>query len=232
LAPWPARTSHGPRQLLGDEPELDDAPAVATQRILYARVSSAKQRVSGDLQRQVDALVAAYPDHTCVVTDVASGLNFKRKGLLAILDRVHAGVVHEVVVAHRDRLCRFGIELLEHFFKQNRVRLVVHDHVHRDAGDSIEPPDRTAELAEDLIAITTVFVARHHGHRSAENRRERARTAAAKKRKRDGAESEAGAEESSDASRAGGEGDASAAEPPPKRRAHADGAEGAALPHA
>lgn len=134
------------------------------------------------------------------------------------------------MVAHRDRLCRFGIELVEQLFRKAGTRLVVHEHAH----DVLDHPDRTAELAEDLIAITTAFVARHHGQRSAANRRERKR-----KRDRDeqeggsggGAEGEAGAEESADASGAGGGGDGSAsAERPAKRRADAQGAARADLP--
>lgn len=156
------------RRLLGDE--RDEAPTTQTQRIIYARVSSAKQKTSGDLARQIEALQDAYPGHE-VVSDVGSGLNFRRKGFLAILDRVNGSLVEQVVVAHRDRLCRFGIELVEHLLKKANTRLVVHEHAH----DLPDNPDRTAELAEDLIAITTVFVARHHGQRSAANRRERDR---------------------------------------------------------
>ena len=82
-----------------------------------------------------------------------------RHGAAAVLDRGNRGVVEEVVVAHRDRLCRLGIELVEHLFRKAGTRLVVHEHAH----DVPDHPDRTAELAEDLIAITTAFVARHHG---------------------------------------------------------------------
>jgi putative resolvase len=241
----------GVQRILGDDDGdgggESEIPPQATQRILYARVATSAG--AGDLRRQVDALVAAYPDHTDVVTDVGSGLDFKRKGLRSILDRVHGGLVHEVVVAHRDRLCRFGVELLEYVFKQNHVRLLVHDNDHGGGsgggggGDAIaiEPPDRRTEFSGNLIAITTAFVARHNGQRSAEKHRERLRTAATQKRKRkrkrkhddaEGAEGEAGAEESTDASGAGGEGDAGATKPFPKRRAHAEGEEGPALPHA
>ena len=77
-------------------------------------------------------------------------------------------MVQEVVVAHKDRLCRYGAELLEFIFKRFGTKLVVHSHT---AGGYHENPTR--EPADDLLAVTTVFVARHNGRRSAENRRKR-----------------------------------------------------------
>lgn len=131
---------------------------------IYARVSSSKQR--GDLQRQVDELKEAYPEHR-IITDIASGINFKRKGLCTLLERVNEGVVNQVVVMHRDRLARFACDLLEFIFRQKGCRFLVHR-----GGEGPEP---TGQLAEDLMAITTVFVASHHGKRAAENRRKRKR---------------------------------------------------------
>ncbi len=133
--------------------------------LIYARVSSSAQEKSGDLQRQVQDLQTAYPRHQ-VITDVASGLNFKRGGLQSLLERVHSGVVSEVVVMHKDRLCRYGLELICFILEKAGTKLVVH-------GNS-EAEDRTRELADDLLAITTIFVARHHGQRAAANKRRRA----------------------------------------------------------
>ena len=78
--------------------------------VCYCRVSSAQQR--GDLGRQVAQMRELYPDAE-IVTDVAGGLNWQRKGLLSILERLHRGDKLDVVVAHRDRLARFGFELIE-----------------------------------------------------------------------------------------------------------------------
>ena len=66
--------------------------------IAYARVSSAHQQQ--DLERQRQDLQKAYPDHE-LISDIGSGLNFKRKGLTALLERVLAGLVKEVVVMHK-----------------------------------------------------------------------------------------------------------------------------------
>ena len=87
-----------------------DAAAKPRARVLYCRVSSAKQRADLDLR-------ARYPEHE-VIEDVASGINFHRRGLLALLVRAVRGGVEEVVVAHRDRLCRIAFELVEHVLAQ------------------------------------------------------------------------------------------------------------------
>ena len=87
--------------------------------ICYCRVSSAKQR--GDLGRQVAQMRELYPDAE-IVTDVAGGLNWQRKGLLSILERLHRGDKLDIVVAHRDRLARFGFELIEWLVVAERRR--------------------------------------------------------------------------------------------------------------
>lgn len=143
--------------LLGDV----QAP-VPRRRIVYARVSSAHQ--SEDLERQCTDLQAAYPQHE-LIKDVGSGLNFKRRGFTTLLDGVLSGMVAEVVVMHKDRLCRFGTELMDAIFAKFGTRFVVHG-ANTDAS-------KTQELADDLLAITTVFVARHNGQRAAKNRRSR-----------------------------------------------------------
>ena len=144
-----------------------EAPQAQSKiNIAYARVSSAKQKA--DLDRQVVSLKRLYPDHV-VVTDVGSGLGFKRPGLRSILDQVHDGLVGQVAVLHKDRLCRFASGLLAYIFEKAGVKLVVH---HED-----DEADEFGDLAEDLLAVTTFFVASHNGRRSAQHRRERAKLA-------------------------------------------------------
>lgn len=137
---------------------------VTKQSIIYARVSSPKQR--GDLERQVSELKEAYPDHI-VIRDIGSGINFKKPGLRSLLDRVDKGIVQEIVVMYKDRLARFAIDLLEYIFSRKGVRFVVH---RRGPGT-----EGAQQLAEDLMAITTVFVASNNGKRAAEGRRRRKR---------------------------------------------------------
>ena len=131
-------------------------PATAPKQVsvIYARVSSSKQKA--DLQRQIDFLRAKFPGHE-VVSDIASGVNLGRKGLVALLDRCLAGSVKEVVVAHRDRLARIGFELLEHIIARSGSVLTVYQDP--SCKDCFE------ELGDDLMAIVTHFAAKHHGRR-------------------------------------------------------------------
>ena len=124
-----------------------------TITVCYCRVSSKKQ--SSDLDRQIAFMRERYPDAE-IVSDVGSGLNFRRKGLLSILERVHQGDKLCVVVAYRDRLERFGTELIETLLERNGGELVVLNQ--RD----LSPEE---ELTADLIAILTVFGARVNGLR-------------------------------------------------------------------
>lgn len=133
-------------------------------KIIYCRVSSNKQKE--DLKRQVEDLSKRYPNHE-VIQDIGSGINWKRKGFIRLLDKVYKREVSEVVVANKDRLCRFAYDLvLEQIFTRFECEVLV---------DSIDNRHYTQdeELVEDLIAITTVFVARTHGQRSASKKRTR-----------------------------------------------------------
>ena len=91
-----------------------------------------------------------------VITDIASGLNYRRKGLTAILERLHRGDQLILVVAYRDRLARFGTELIEQLLQQNGGQLLVLNQ------RELSPPE---ELTQDLLAILTVFSARANGLR-------------------------------------------------------------------
>lgn len=130
----------------------DQKPQITT--ICYCRVSSHKQK--DDLQRQIEYVKKKY-DKAEVITDIASGLNFKRKGLKTILERVLQGDSIRLVVAHRDRLARFGFDLIQWLVEQNGGELVV---LHKS--DEASP---TEELTQDLLAILGVFAARMHGLR-------------------------------------------------------------------
>ena len=96
------------------------------ETILYCRVSSVKQK--DDLQNQKDYLLSKYPGAE-VIVDVASGLNFKRKGLRSILERLLQGNSIKLVVAERDRLCRFGFELIDYLITKNGGEIVVLDQI-------------------------------------------------------------------------------------------------------
>ncbi|CAG8723819.1 1168_t:CDS:2, partial [Dentiscutata heterogama] len=134
------------------------------KKICYARVSSDKQKE--DLDRQCEHLREKYPDHE-LIKDIGSGLNWKRKGFTSILER---SFHDEVVVARKDRLCRFAYELVEWIFGKNDTKILV-------LGSDVNVDDtESGELAEDLLSIVTIFTARHNGLRSAQNRKRRRET--------------------------------------------------------
>ena len=138
-------------------------------KAVYCRVSSQKE----DLARQRKLLTDKYPSHE-VIEDIASGVNFHRRGLVALLERAIRGDIEEVVVAHRDWFCRIAYELVETVLRACRCRIVVFDEdVALGDGGSDE-----RELQEDFMAIVSYFVASHNGKRAAMHRNLRAREAA------------------------------------------------------
>ena len=92
------------------------------KKICYARVSSEKQKE--DLDRQCEYLRQKCPDHE-LIKDIGSGLNWKRKGFTSILERSYQRDIEEVVVTHKDRLCRFAFELVEWIFSKHDTKIVV-----------------------------------------------------------------------------------------------------------
>lgn len=128
--------------------------------ILYSRVSSSKQR--DDLQRQQSYIKNNHLDKhprsgdVLEITDIASGLNFKRPGLLRILGLVKEGDISTIVVASRDRLARFGFELIEWLCGQYGTKIVVLDN------DDSTPEE---ELGKDLMSIVQVYCCRWNGRR-------------------------------------------------------------------
>ncbi|AOM63513.1 putative resolvase [Heterosigma akashiwo virus 01] len=83
---------------------------IEKEKIIYCRVSSKKQ--SEHLEHQIEFCKQYYPDHT-VITGISSGINFNRKGIQTVLESAMHGDLEELVVAYKDRLCRFGYELIE-----------------------------------------------------------------------------------------------------------------------
>ena len=122
--------------------------------VCYCRVSSTKQR--DDLERQVASMRSIYPAAE-VIRDIGSGINFKRKGLRTLLEWLMRGDKLQVVIAHRDRLARFGIDLIRYLIEQNGGELVVLDKTEHSPQE---------ELTADLLAILHVFSCRMHGLRS------------------------------------------------------------------
>jgi predicted site-specific integrase-resolvase len=129
---------------------------------LYARVSSKKQL--DDLERQIHFLQSYRPQYLqyTLISDISSGINFKRKGLQTLLDSCIQRTIGEVVVAHKDRLCRFGFELLQLFILKSGGTVTV---IHNETNQSTEQ-----ELAEDLLSIIHIYSCKQMGKRSYQKR--------------------------------------------------------------
>ena len=148
------RTASGQRRYDVDAFLRESADAAL---VCYCRVSSAKQR--DDLARQVAFMRERYPNAE-IVSDIGGGLNFRRKGLVALLERLQRGDKLRIVVAHRDRLARFGFELIQWLAEQNGGGVVVLDNTDYS-------PEQ--ELTEDILAILRTFSCRLHGLRRYRN---------------------------------------------------------------
>lgn len=140
-------------QRLYDVESYARGDSIRTATVCYCRVSSSKQR--DDLNRQVAYMQSLYPEAE-VIRDIGSGLNFKRKGLRSLLDRLLRGDKLTLVVACRDRLARFGFELIEYLVEQNGGSVVVLDQTVYCSN---------SELTQDLLSILHIFSGRMHGLR-------------------------------------------------------------------
>ena len=125
---------------------------------IYTRVSSKKQL--DDLSRQIKYIQQQKPEYSSYISisDIASGINFKRKGLQTILDSCLQGVIGEVIVAHRDRLSRFGFDLIKLIIEKAGGTITVIDDTQHKSTEQ--------ELAEDLLSIIHIYSCRQMGKRS------------------------------------------------------------------
>ena len=152
------RTPGGHRLFKSPEPEeTKETPGTALEPpgdvVVYIRVSSTKQK--DDLERQRTYMLAQRPGSR-VVKDVASGINWKRPGMLSLLDGAVDGTVKEVVVASRDRLSRLGFDILEWMLRRHGCKVTV-----------LQSADQSPEeeLSDDLLSIVQVFCCRRNGKR-------------------------------------------------------------------
>lgn len=127
-------------------------------RVVYYRVSSSGQK--GDMESQRQALeqfcIAAGKPIDKWVKDVGSGLNYKRKNFIVLMDMVEQGDVTEIVIAHKDRLVRFGYEWFERFCDKHGTQITVMN------VESLSPEE---EVTKDLLSIIHCFSSRLYGLR-------------------------------------------------------------------
>lgn len=128
----------------------------------YARVSSKEQ--ADDLERQVNNLKtyldSKYNDSE-IITDIGSGINYTKPGLKKLIEKINRKEVDLIVVLYKDRLLRFGFELVEYFAELNNVKIEVLDKIDKN---------QDQELVEDLVQIVTVFSCKIQGKRKAKTK--------------------------------------------------------------
>ncbi|EEO25161.2 hypothetical protein HRAG_02218 [Helicobacter bilis ATCC 43879] len=133
--------------------------------IAYARVSSHDQK--DDLIRQVQVLelyCAKAGFNYEVIQDLGSGMNYYKKGLTKLLNLILEGQVKRLILTHKDRLLRFGAELIFAICEAKEVEVII-----INKGD--ENIKFEEELAKDVLEIITVFSARLYGSRSKKNKK-------------------------------------------------------------
>lgn len=145
---------------------LEEPVSMTERTVLYARVSSSDQK--DDCGRQADRLrtLAAGRGWTNVeiITEIGSGLNGHRKRLLGLLADP---AVRRIVVEHRDRLARFGVEYIEAALKAHGREVVF-----------AEEGEQKLDIVQDFIDVVTSMCARIYGRRAASNRAKAALAAA------------------------------------------------------
>ena len=127
----------------------EEKPENTQVNYIYTRVSSKKQL--DDLSRQIKYIQERNSEYSSYISisDIASGINFKRKGLQTILDSCIQGVIGEVIVAHRDRLSRFGFDLIKLIIEKAGGTITVIDDTQHKSTEQ--------ELAEDLLSIIHIY---------------------------------------------------------------------------
>lgn len=124
----------------------------------YCRVSSAKQQ--NDLERQIENVktyLLSQGKPFEIITDIGSGINYKKKGLQELIMKIMLGKADKIVVLYKDRLVRFGYELIEYIAELHGCEIEVIDNTKKT---------EQQELVEDLVQIITVFSCRLQGKRA------------------------------------------------------------------
>jgi predicted site-specific integrase-resolvase len=159
----PARKTHTGHRYYTDE-DVDKVLGISRadakgKVVVYSRVSSQAQRPDLVNQRHILEQFCAGRGLTVDewVDEIGGGLNFKRKQFLRIVDEVAAGKISILVIAHKDRLARFGFELIEHLCEVAGCQLLVMN------TESLSPEQ---EMVQDLMTIIHCFSSRLYGLRN------------------------------------------------------------------
>lgn len=143
--------------------EFSNAPKEEKLAVGYCRVSTSAQK--DDLRTQianVKAYMYAKGYRFEIISDIGSGINYNNKGLRELVSKINNHEISKVVVLYKDRLVRFGFELLNYICEINGVELEIIDNTEHS---------KEQELTDDLIQIITVFANRLYGSRSKKTKR-------------------------------------------------------------
>lgn len=124
----------------------------------YCRVSSQKQK--DDLKRQIQYVreyMIAKGYQFEIITDIGSGINYNKNGLNKLIDMITNGEVEKIVILYKDRLVRFGFELIENICNKYGTTIEIIDNTEKT---------EEQELVEDLVQIITVFSCKLQGRRA------------------------------------------------------------------
>lgn len=129
------------------------------KKICYCRVSSRKQKA--DLDRQIKYMKNNYNNYL-IISDIGSGLNMNRLGLRCIIDFAINGEIDELIITYKDRLARFGYDLIEHIVKKysNGKIIIINNNQIQTANE---------EIVKDIISIMNIYTAKLNGSRKIKN---------------------------------------------------------------
>lgn len=131
--------------------------------VVYGRVSSPDKKE--DLARQIGILELYCQKHEWnapyVIKDMGSGLNYRKRGLLKLIDLLQRNEVERLIITDKDRLLRFGSELIFALCENNGAEVII-----LNKPIALEPEQ---ELVEDVLSVITVMSARMYGKRSKRN---------------------------------------------------------------
>ena len=146
------------------EPNLKKSESQTKLTVAYARVSSHDQKSDLERQKQLLEMYCASKGWTFeLLADLGSGMNYNKKGLKKLIQKILTGEIGRLVITHKDRLLRFGAELIFSICEMKNVEVVI-----VNQGDE---PSFEEELAKDVLEIITVFSARLYGSRSKKNKK-------------------------------------------------------------
>lgn len=151
-------------KIIGDVSAQENSQAICAT---YARVSSQKQKASGDLDRQSQRLSEYCSKHNLyvgyIIKDCGSGLNDKRSGFVQLTNLIIERKINKVIIEHKDRLTRFQYNFIEKIYNVFGCEII--------AVDDKEDVSDAEELTRDLMALLASFSGKYYGRRSIEHKR-------------------------------------------------------------